>query len=160
MQYVKDNPINGLVYTQIPIVLYLYNASRQYASLPVSRPPMHVLDEHHFASGTGEEQLRRWLADADTPHGAYLIWFHHAHNLNSFDYGAAEMRGMLELEAVEELADGVIFKINKTDAPRYNRYLSTFNSISRGDSGVPVARSTFDIHFDGTMLVYLNLSVA
>ena len=158
LRYVRDNPIDGLVYSTAPRMVYLHNdGTGFYEKPPVSRPGGHALDEHHFASSTGQEQVRRWLANASD--GAYVIWFYNWFNTRLYDYGAPDMRGAPEFEPVAEMADGVIFRIDRSDAPRSNPHLSAYASIVSGDFGTPVvpaARSPFDIRLDGTTLTYLD----
>ena len=154
LRYIEDNPINGLYYTTVRIVWLRTGGTGTYKRLPKSRPSSRIVDERYFASGTGQEQFRRWLADV--PDGAYVIWFHNLHP-SIYDYNAADMRGATELETVAEFADGVIFRINKIDAPRLKPHLSAYTSIIAGDFGLPVASSTFDIYLDGTTLIYIKV---
>ena len=154
LRYIKDNPINGLYYTTFRIVWLHNGGAGTYERLPRSRPTSRIVEERFFASGTGQEQLRRWLADV--PDGTYVIWFHNRYHNRYYDYSAADMRGAPELEPVAEMADGVIFRIDRSDTPRSNPHLSAYASIVSGDAGAPAARSTFDVRLDGTTLTYLK----
>ena len=152
MQYIKDNPINDLYYTNFRIV-WLHNGGT-YEHFPKSRPTTRIVDKRYFATNTGQEQFRLWLANASD--GAFVIYFYNRYQNRYYDFNAADMRGAPELETVADMADGVIFKINKSDAPQSNPHLSAYASIITGDFGAPVARSTFDIHLDGTTLIYIK----
>ena len=128
LRWIRENPIDAVVYSTEPAVVYLHNGrARSYSELPVSCPDVHH-DDLYCLSGTGQEQLRRWLADV--PDGTYVVWFYNWYNSRRFDYSAADMHGSSDFEPVAEMADGVIFK--------------------------SVLRSTFDIHLEGTTLTYLK----
>ena len=145
LRYIRENPISSLVYSTRAPVVYLHNGETAvYKRLPISR---------YVGGGTGQEQLRRWLADV--PDGAYIVWFYRDNN-GRYDYSAAHMRGAPELEPVAELADGVIFRIDRSGVHRSNLHLSVYASIVSDDAGVPAVRSTFDVRLDGSTLTYLR----
>ena len=128
LRWLRENPIGPVVYSTEPAVVYLHNGrARSYSELPVSCPDVHH-DDLYCLSGTGQEQLRRWLADV--PDGTYVVWFYNWYNSRRFDYSAADMHRSSDFEPVAEMADGVIFK--------------------------SVLRSTFDIHLEGATLTYLK----
>ena len=154
LRYIRENPIDGWVYTTEPYVVYLHTNRTGFSRLTTSRPAGHAVDEHYFASGTGQEQFRQWLADV--PDGSYVIWFYNSDNNRLYDYSAADMRGAPELEPVAEMADGVIFRIDRSDTPRSNPHLSAYASIVSGDAGAPAIRSTFDVRVNGATLTYLK----
>ena len=128
LRWLRENPIGPVVYSTEPAVVYLHNGrARSYSELPVSCPDVHH-DDLYCLSGTGQEQLRRWLADV--PDGTYVVWFYNWYNSRRFDYSAADMHRSSDFVPVAEMADGVIFK--------------------------SVLRSTFDIHLEGATLTYLK----
>ena len=128
LRWLRENPIGPVVYSTEPAVVYLHNGrARSYSELPVSCPDVHH-DDLYCLSGTGQEQLRRWLADV--PDGTYVVWFYNWYNSRRFEYSAADMHRSSDFEPVAEMADGVIFK--------------------------SVLRSTFDIHLEGATLTYLK----
>ena len=159
LRWLRENPIGPVVYSTESAVVYLHNGRPgSYRELPVRCP-----DELHFAdwdclsgSGTGQEQWRRWLADV--PDGTYVIWFYdwYDHGYRVYDYSAADMRMSLDFEPVAEMADGAIFKIDRSYAHRPGSPLSVYESIVSGGFGEPVLRSTFDIHLEGATLTYLK----
>ena len=156
LRWIRENPIDAVVYSTESAVVYLHNGrARSYLELPVSCPDVHH-DDLYCLSGTGQEQLRRWLADV--PDGTYVVWFYNWYNSRRFDYSAADMRMSLDFEPVAEMADGAIFKIDRSYTPRPGSPLSVYESIVSGGFGEPVLRSTFDIHLEleGATLTYLK----
>ncbi len=157
LRWIRENPIGPVVYSTELAVVYLHNGRPgSYRVMPVR-----CLDELHFPdwyclSGTGQEQLRRWLADV--PDGTYVVWFHNwiAYDNVVYDYSAADMRGSSDFEPVAETTDGAIFKIDRSYTPRPGSPLSVYESIVSGGFGEPVLRSTFDIHLEGATLTYLK----
>ena len=159
LRWIRKNPIDAVVYSTEPVVVYLHNGRPlSYRGLPVRCSEEVHLIGWNCLSGTGQEQLRRWLADADVPDGAYVVWFHNwlAYDNVVFDYSAADMRMSLDFEPVAEMADGAIFKIDRSYAHRPGSPLSVYESIVSGGFGEPVLRSTFDIHLEGATLIYLK----
>ena len=157
LRWLRENPIGPVVYSTEPVVVYLHNGRPgSYRGLPVRCSEEVHLIGWNCLSGTGQEQLRRWLADV--PDGAYVVWFHNwlAYDNVVFDYSAADMRMSLDFEPVAEMADGAIFKIDRSYAHRPGSPLSVYESIVSGGFGEPVLRSTFDIHLEGATLTYLK----
>ena len=153
LRWLRENPIDAVVYSTDPLAVYLHSG-RTSRELPWS-----CSDEWHPAdlyclSGTRQEQLRRWLADV--PDGTHVVWFYNWYNSRHFDYSAADMRGSSDFVPVAEMADGAIFKIDRSYTPRPGSPLSVYESIVAGGFGEPVLRSTFDIHLEGTTLTYLK----
>ncbi len=153
LRWIRENPIDAVVYSTDPLAVYLHNGRTSW-ELPGSCPDVPHDDLYYCLSGTGQEQLRRWLADV--PDGTYVIWFYYWYNSRRFDYSAADMRGSSDFEPVAEMADGAIFKIDRNYTPRPGSPLSVYESIVSGGFGEPVLRSTFDIHLEGTTLTYLK----
>ena len=154
LRWLRKNPIGPVVYSSESPVVYLHNGRPgTYRELPVSCPDVHH-DDLYCLSGTGQEQLRRWLADV--PDGTYVVWFYNWYNSRRFDYSAADMRMSLDFKPVAEMADGAIFKIDRSYAHRPGSPLSVYESIVSGGFGEPVLRSTFDIHLEGATLTYLK----
>ena len=155
LRWIRENPIDAVVYSTEPLAVYLHNGRTSW-ELPLNCSGS---DEWHppdglCLSGTGQEQLRRWLAGV--PDGTYVVWFYYWYNSRRFGYSAADMRGSSDFEPVAEMADGAIFKIDRSYTPRPGSPLSVYESIVSGGFGEPVLRSTFDIHLEGTTLTYLK----
>ena len=148
----RESPIDAVVYSTEPLAVYLHNGRTSW-ELPWS-----CSDEWHppdGVCGTRQEQLRQWLADV--PDGTHVVWFYHnRYNSRYFDYSAADMRGSSDFVPVAEMADGAIFKIDRSYTPRPGSPLSVYESIVSGGFGEPVLRSTFDIHLEGATLTYLK----
>ena len=149
----RESPIDAVVYSTEPLAVYIHSGRTSW-ELPWS-----CSDEWHPADGfcspgTRQEQLRRWLADV--PDGTHVVWFYNWYNSRYFDYSAADMRMSLDFEPVAEMADGAIFKIDRSYAHRPGSPLSVYESIVSGGFGEPVLRSTFDIHLEGATLTYLK----
>lgn len=111
VQYLRENPLNGLVYSNLSVLAYLHNGGDAvHRKLPQSRRGDRSLDLGNTA--TGPEQLAAWLDTA--PSGAYLVWFNHRwDNAQVYDYGPPELRAAPRLEPVVELADGAIYRVRK-----------------------------------------------
>ena len=155
LRWIRENPIDAVVYSTEPLAVYLHNGRTSW-ELPLNCSGS---DEWHppdglCLSGTGQEQLRRWLAGV--PDGTYVVWFYYWYNSRRFDYSAADMRGSSDFVPVAEMADGAIFKIDRSYTPRPGSPLSVYESIVSGGFGEPVLRSTFDIHLEGATLTYLK----
>ena len=155
LRWLRENPIGPVVYSTEPAVVYLHNGRPgSYWDLPESCPDV-PHDDLYCLSGTGQEQFRRWLADV--PDGTHVVWFYYWYNNSRrFGYSAADMRGSSDFVPVAEMADGAIFKIDRSYTPRPGSPLSVYESIVSGGFGEPVLRSTFDIHLEGTTLTYLK----
>ena len=111
VQYLRENPRDGMVYSNLSILAYLHNAGDAvHRKLPQSRRGDRNIDPGNTA--TGQEQLAAWLDTA--PSGAYLVWFNHRwDNAQVYDYGPPELRAAPRLELVAELADGAIYRVRK-----------------------------------------------
>ena len=111
VQYLRENPLDGLVYSNLSVLAYLHNAGDAiHRKLPQSRRGQRSIDPGNTA--TGQEQLAAWLDTA--PSGAYLVWFNHRwDNPQVYDYGPPELRAAPRLEPVAELADGAIYRVRK-----------------------------------------------
>lgn len=110
LQYIRDNPLTGLVYSNQPFLIYIYageyaDGNAGYNWLPWSIPPGYITGE----PADGREQLRRWIKDA--PEGAYVVWLRNWYANDVYDYDDAEMRASPGLAPVADLADGAIFRV-------------------------------------------------
>ena len=155
LRYIKENPITGEVYSNELALLWIHNeGNANYYSLPISRLPPRIIQQENAAYNTGPEQLSRWLADTDD--GVYVVWFSNWWNTDTYDYGDADLRVTRGLEPVAEFSDGAIYRVNRGYAPPGNPYLSAYQDIASGDYGQPAGRSTFNVYFNDTSMVYLK----
>ena len=135
LEYVRQNRLEGVVYSNHPEVVYLHSdndAAARYHYLPVD-----------------EEKLQRWgavLQDYE-----YVVWV----GDDSSDYrnDLARLRALFGLAPVAKLADGAVFVVFKDSAdPRRIAYeaaiAGNFEAIVAGDSVRLAARSVFDLYFD------------
>ena len=111
VQYLRENPLDGLVYSNLSVLAYLHNAGDAvHRKLPQSRRGDRSLDLGN--TDTGQAQLAAWLDTA--PPGAWIVWFNHRwDNPQVYDYGPPELRAAPRLEPVAELADGAIYRVRK-----------------------------------------------
>lgn len=112
-RYIRDNPLDGTVYSNLPIVIYLHNrGTAAYEYLPRFRKEYTaVADERVFAI-TGAERLAAGLAAA--PAGSWVVWFNNRwDNSLVYDYGPAELVAAAGLELAAERADGVVYRVVK-----------------------------------------------
>lgn len=112
-RYIRDNPMEGPLYSNLPIVVYLHNrGTAAYEYLPrFRREATMVVDEKVFAI-TGAERLSAGLAAA--PAGSWVVWFNNRWDNNLvYDYGPAELAAAAELELAAETADGVVYRVVK-----------------------------------------------
>ena len=110
LQYIRDNPLTGLVYSNQPFLIYIYTdeyaaGNTGYNWLPWSVPPGYITGE----PVDGRKQLRQWIKDA--PEGAYVVWFSNWYANYVYDYSDAEMWASPSLAPVADLPDGAIFRV-------------------------------------------------
>lgn len=104
LQYIRGNPVAGEIYSNVPwpLALHIGNSREQarFQRLPGSR--------------TALERSAEWHPD-----GAHVIWFHDYERF--YDYGLASLKLLFpDLKPAAELADGIVFKVNRDGAPRSN----------------------------------------
>ncbi len=177
-----NGPLSGVVYSNEPIALSLYNRARAlYRHLPKEPPYPPPVPTRPDA---GQKRAAARLADA--PHGAWVVWLESEYRDNRAGYGAAWLSTLPNLEPAAQTADGAVFKVNafkvnapkvNTDAPlRPNPYRAALRAAvgaapppvagrrvtgrgsdraSRGGHGSRVAGG-FDISWRGKELVYIK----
>ena len=149
LRHIRENPIDGQVYSNVTILAYLHNAgAATYRGLPYSRPIGHIVAAGGGQSATGQEQLRRWIVDA--PDGAYVVWIQNYSANHLYDYDEATMHVAPGLEPVAVLEDGVIFQVNKA----YDPTAALRAEYAAILSGQPAARSNFDVYPGENALTY------
>ena len=94
------------------------------------------------------EDLPEWIESA--PDGASVVWLHALGGLPN--YAAPDLRATPGLEVVAELADGVVFIVNKAHNPRPARQ-AAYNAVTARESAV---RSVYDVFLDGRTLTYVK----
>ena len=158
LRYIQENPLYGLIYSNILALAYLHNdGTGAYRYLYDVCPPVwrHIDEEGGAGSATGAEQLAAWLAGA--PEGAYLVWFNIlGDNSDAYCFGVPALRAAPGLEPVAELDDGLILKVNRDYAPAANPYQLAYEAIAAGKAGEPAARAAYAVYRSGTTLTYFR----
>lgn len=85
--------------------------------------------------------------------GDHLVWIEGAGVSRLSDYDAADLRGQATLREVAKLASGSIFRMDARLSGETSGHRGAWRQTA---SGVPAARSLFNIHADGRMLAYLR----
>ena len=147
LRYVRENSLAGTVYSNLPMVVHFNNDD----PIITRMLPNRRVGKKNRSSKAGRNWSWAWLQD-----GGYIVWFKNSWINRLYDYGAAGMRVSQGLELVADLADGVIFKVNKGYAPPSNPYRKVYESIVSGSIGPPMHRSAFDVYLDGTALTYFR----
>ncbi len=160
-----NGPLSGVVYSNSPTVLSLYNRARaSYRGLlkePPYPPPAPTSPD------AGQKRAAARLADA--PHGAWVVWLESQYRDNLAGYGAAWLSTLPNLEPAAQTADGAVFKVNAGAPPRPNPYRAALRAAaagrrvggrgsdraSRGGHGSRVGGG-FDVSWRGKELVYIK----
>ena len=142
LQYIRDNPVGGTVYSNHIGLVYLYNGElATYVALG------------GHPAGRNSFGIVKPLAEAAD--GTHAIWFLDRHD-SGYPFSLPSLRGTSGLVPVVGLADGAIFRKDRRHTTASNLLLDSFASVRAGTLGEPVARSTFDIYRDGRTLIYIK----
>ncbi len=132
VKYVRQHPIEGVVRSNMPVVLYLHTDD---ATASYDYPPV------------WDEELQRWHRVPQDYE--YVVWFDDDSRDSGYDL--ARLRALFGLVPVAELADGTVFVVVKDSAERRRIaaiVAGDFEAIVAGDSVRLAARSVFDLYFD------------
>ena len=158
LRYIRENPIarNVPIHSnERPLVnLHTDGRASHYGNMPRNRIGGSVIGVGFPDRPPAEERLADRIANS--PDGTYVIWFKNWWNYQIYDYGAANLRLMPRLQPVEDLADGVIFRVNKKYAPPANPYQEAYHAIANGQYGEPLIRSDFQIYRRDNALIYFK----
>ena len=158
LAYIRENPIarNVPIHSnERPLVnLHTRGSASHYGNMPRNRIGGSVIGVGFPDRPPAEERLAERIANS--PDGSYIIWFKNWWNYQIYDYGAANLRLMPRLQPVEDLADGVIFRVNKNYAPPENPYRKAYHAITNGQYGEPLASSNFQIYRRDNALIYFK----
>ena len=130
IRYVSDRVPAADVYSNDALALSLY-----VPRIPSPRPFPHRM-----------EDLPGWIKAA--PDGASIVWLHALGGLPN--YAAPDLRATPGLEVVAELADGVVFIVNKAHNPQPARQ-AAYNAVTARE---PAVRSVYDVYLDERTLTY------
>ena len=158
LRYIRENPVarNVPIHSnERPLVnLHTRGRASHYGNMPRNRIGGSVIGVGFPDRPPAEERLEERIANS--PDGAYVIWFKNWWNYQIYDYGAANLRLMPHLQPVTELADGVIFRVNHEYIPPANPYQEAYNAIASGEYGEPLVRSDFQIYRRDNALIYFK----
>lgn len=143
LQYVRDNPVRGTVYSNHIRLVSLANAELA----------TYVAMGAHHADRKSNLDVEKQLAQAED--GTHVVWFLDQGD-RGYPFSRASLRATPGLVPVVDLVDGAIFKVNKRHTPASNPLLESLARVRAGVLGEPVARSTFDIYRDGRTLIYIK----
>ena len=132
IRYVSERVPVADVYSNDALALSLY-----VPRIPSPRPFPHRM-----------EDLPGWIESA--PDGASVVWLHALGGLPN--YAAPDLRATPGLEVAAELADGVVFIVNKSHNPRPARQ-AAYNAVTARE---PAVRSVYDVFLDGRTLTYVK----
>lgn len=98
IRYLQANPKDGYVFSNAAYIVYI-NSNKQGIHRKISR-------------------AKRCLGEivATPREDTFVVWFHLPRfyvKAEHYDYDATDLRGVAWLEVVEELADGVVFRVNE-----------------------------------------------
>ena len=127
--YLRDEPLNGEVYTNQVEALSLY--------APGGADPRLI---PRLGAVPG------WAESA--PAGSGVVWFDGVGT--PLDHDAADLRATPGLEVAADPADGVVFMASRRHNPR-PALRAAYDGLTRGK---PVVRSAYDLYLDGRTLAY------
>ena len=158
LRYIRQNPFaeSALIHSNERALVNLHTrgSASSYGNMPRNRIGGNVIGVGFPDLASAEERLADRIANS--PDGAYVIWFKTWWNYQFYDYGAADLRLMPRLQPVEDLADGMIFRVNKDYAPPANPYRKAYDAITSGHYGEPLVRSDFQIYHRDDALIYFK----
>ena len=135
LHYIRDNPINGLVFSDNPYLAWFW--SRTVAPAEHHHIPEEI---HNFTSA-----IMGWT-DSD---GGHVLWFRKWKP--NYDFDELDIRVLPGVEPVAELSDGIVFRVTASEPfdgakhhTRKQRYVQQL--IERAGELVIHADSTWPIH--------------
>ena len=158
LRYIRENSFaeNALVNSNERALVNLHTrgSASSYGNMPRNRIGGNVIGVGFPDLAPAEERLADRIANS--PDDAYVVWFKNWWNYQFYDYGAADLRLMPRLQPVEELTDGVIFRVNKEYAPPANPYREAYDAIASGQYGEPLVHADFQIYLRDDALIYFK----
>ena len=158
LRYIRQNPFaeSALIHSNERALVNLHTRGRasSYGNMPRNRIGGNVIGVGFPDLAPAEERLADRIANS--PDGAYVIWFKTWWNYQFYDYGAADLQLMPRLQSVKDLSDGMIFRLNKEYAPPANPYRKAYDAIASSQYGEPLVRSDFQIYRRDNALIYFK----
>ena len=136
LAYARQGPATRAIYSNTASHMYIYTGglAADYNDMPY--------DAVHW-------QLELQAADD----GDAVYWFYGLDTEHLFEYDAAALLAMPELELVANLDDGLVFRINKnraSDVDYMQKIKAAYAGIAHGER---IVRSVFDVYLRGKELV-------
>lgn len=170
-RYFRENGLEGLTYSNFPLLLYHYARGRgPYRPLPATAAPPPPSAAETLPGPPSGEPLRRWFENA--PEGALVVW---VADEASYPYYAYGRPGLLEtpgLSPVAEFPDGAVWRVSRRppadteSAAAASPYRAAHERIASGAAGAPLGSAGFDLYLGegppagagrgGASLVYLR----
>ena len=138
VRYAEAASIGGRVHLNLP-----RNGLFADAGLPIEGRWLRPLRE-----------ARRAVADASD--GDHVAWFHGWLPSAVFRHGAADLRGLPELEVVAELSDGVLLRVDRSTEGVAARGEALRAARAAAVAREPAIRSAFGVYLDGGALHYVR----
>ena len=158
LRYIRENLIANTAPVhsneRALVNLHTRGGASSYGNMPRNRIGGNVIGVGFPDRAPAQERLEERIANS--PDGAYVIWFKTWWNYQFYDYGATDLRLMPRLQPMKELADGVIFRVNKAYAPSANPYQQEYDAIASGQYGESLVRSDFQIYHRDDALIYFK----
>ena len=140
IRYLKANPTDAVMYSNRDGLLYTVLALDAGINVRGKYPTFDDLGKSPVIP-PGESG----------PSGTHFVWLHQFASFYRFD--AADLRALPQLEPVAELADGVVFKVNRA----YDTAASLRATYKAVVVGEPAIRSTFDVYLgENNTLTYVK----
>ena len=134
VRYAAEAPIGGRVHLNLP-----RRGLFAEAGLPIEGRWLHPAREARQAIG-------------DAADGDHVAWFHGWLPSAVFRYGAADLRGLPELEVVAELSGGVLLRVDRSADHAARLRAARAAAVARK----PAIRSVFGVYLDGGALHYVR----
>ncbi len=154
MKYLRDNPIEGRMYTNKKPLVWLadYIAGRTYTS----KKSLAWLADWTAAP---RKHLRIMLAMRWTKieAGAHVVWFAPFYNRAYFSYDGLDLRVLPGMEIVAELADGVVFRrtaYEPFDAKRHHARKQRYVNQLIQQANEQVVRAGWNVYRTERNLIY------
>ena len=134
VRYVRDAAIGGRIHLNLPRAdLFARNGADA--------------EGRWLDPGRGAQRALDGAADGD-----HVAWFHGWLQSGAFRYGAADLRGLPQLEVVAELADGVVLRVDRSADANAALRAARASAVARA----PAIRAAFGVYLDGPALHYVR----
>ena len=147
MNYIRDNPIDGRVYSSTPRLAWFWDRTAA-----IGKHHLLPAEIHHFTSA---------IMEGTNGDGGHVLWFRKWEP--AYDLDELDIRLLPGVEVVAELADGVVFRVTATEpfnAERHRaqkeRYQERYVEQLLAQAGERVVRSGWNVYRNGRKLTYFK----